>query len=392
LCKEHKEIIDFNINECRRIYNCLLHYNKTTYKLDKKSSILGRKSLYNFVKDFKYKNIYSQVIQNVAIRLQNAYNRFFAYRKYVKSGYKPELYFPKTGYPKFKKYKEFSSITYPQVDSNIKLLSKNKIKLPKIGKIKFINSFNITNKDLINCKMITIKRDCLNNYYIYFIMKEINTCVNKSTRQVGIDLGLRNFVTTNTGNTIKVPTKLKKYERLIRIRQRKLSKKQRGSRNYVKAKIKLAQLYNKVESIRKDFFFKVAKKLCKSYKNIAIEDCLFGFMQTKKVPRSIRRLAKIISISTFKSILNYMASKYDSNIIPVDSKYSSQLCNCCNTIVSKDLRERVHRCPTCKLELDRDVNAARNIYNRAFNKSLTQVSLFDIATVVATEIVKLRCP
>ena len=350
--KLQKKKIDYILWECKNLYNKLLEYHNQTYKESKKS--LSKFDYNNQIKhlvNLKEIEIHSQVLRTASTRLSDAFQRFF--KKQNK-------------YPKFKSIRQFKSFTYPQ-STGFKLLPTNKIRLGKFGKVKAKFSRTISG----TLKTCTIKKMNSGKYYAFIVIENENNIIIPSNRQdvIGIDLGIKNFITTNEGMFIKRPKFIGKYKNKLIRAQRKLSRKKIGSHNRNKCRLKLARIHEKISNTRRDHHFKVAHYLVNNYNTICCEKLSSNFMisKHKRKNKSITKYAIDISFYEFLTILNYMGNKYSSKIIEVDPFNTTQICSRCGSIVSKSLETRIHHCPECNTILDRDVNAAINIINRGLD-------------------------
>jgi putative transposase len=178
---------------------------------------------------------------------------------------------------------------------------------------------------------------------------------------IGIDMGLDSFLVTDTGESVPVPQYYRRAQKRLERLQRSLSRKQKGSNRRKKALRRVAKAHLKVANQRKDFHYKVAKKLVSKGKHIAYEA-----LNTKGIART--RLAKSIydaGWGQFLQILAVKAERAGLRAIAVDPSGTSQNCSQCGQKVPKTIRDRWHSCPHCGLELSRDHNAAINIKYRA---------------------------
>ena len=220
---------------------------------------------------------------------------------------------------------------------------------------------------------VTIRKSKAGKYYISVcvetdkktIKKEFNeqnkNQLKETKKEIGVDLGLKDFLITSDGEKIKNPRIAKKYEKKIAKLNRKLAKKEIGSNNWKKIKNKLAKAHEKIANIRKDFLHKLSTKLIRENQTIVVES-----LKVKNMLKN-SRLAKSISDvswSKFVEFLTYKAKLYDRRLIKIDTFFpSSQLCNKCgyqNKKV-KDLGIRKWKCPKCQKIHDRDINASKNI-------------------------------
>jgi len=174
-----------------------------------------------------------------------------------------------------------------------------------------------------------------------------------SGKIVGIDFGLKTFLTLSDNTKVKSPQYYLKHLNQLKKLQKRLSKKIKGSNNYKKAKRKLSKLHQKVINARRDFFHKLANSLAKKYEYIAIED-----LNIKAMQRLWGRKISDLAFSEFVSVLEYKI-----NLIKIDRFYpSSKTCSNCGFVLERlNLKDRVWICSECKTEHDRDLNASINI-------------------------------
>jgi putative transposase len=176
----------------------------------------------------------------------------------------------------------------------------------------------------------------------------------KPHEDVGIDLGLECFAALSDGTRIENPRYYRGSERRLAHLQRCLSRKERGSRNHMRARLRVARLHERVENRRSDFLHKASRAVADSYGTVYVEDL--------KIRN--HRLAKSISDAgwgRFVRMLCYKEEESGGRVVLVDPRGTSQRCSGCGEAVIKSLSVRLHECPYCGLVLDRDLNAARNV-------------------------------
>lgn len=181
---------------------------------------------------------------------------------------------------------------------------------------------------------------------------------------VGIDVGIKEFYSDSSGNVVNNPKYLEKSMRKLIREQRRLSRKQKGSRNRDKQRRKVAFIHEKITNQRNDFLQKQSTKLICENQTICIEDLTVkNLMRNHKLAKSISS----VSWSKFSTMLEYKAFWYGNEVVKVPRFYaSSQLCSVCghqNPDI-KDLSVRKWVCPKCNTCHGRDVNAAINILNK----------------------------
>lgn len=295
------------------------------------------------------KEVDGWAITNSLRDLDSAYQNFF---RRVKQGQKP-------GFPRFKK-KSNNRQSYRTTKSNKTDLQikDSKIKLPKLGWVKMKQDRQVVGQ----IQNATISRTPSNKYFISICCKNVPIYEFEQTGSViGIDVGLKEFAITSDGDKFHNPKYLSKSEKRLKRLQRKHSKKQKGSKNKEKSRIKLAKLYEKVTNQRKDFIHKLTTELLKNHDVICCENLnVTGMIKNHKLAKAISD----VSWSEFFYQLKYKADWYSKKFIQIDRFFaSSQLCHNCgykNPGV-RDLGIREWTCPSCNQHHDRDVNAAQNI-------------------------------
>ena len=190
---------------------------------------------------------------------------------------------------------------------------------------------------------------------------------NNPDKTIGIDMGLKDFAVLSNGIKISNPKFLQKSEKLLKSRQRALSRKQKDSKNRDKARLMVAKTHEKVVNQRNDFIHKVSTAITKQFDTIVIETLnVRGMKKNHNLAKAIGN----VSWSRFSQFLKYKAEKSGKNIIEIGMfEKSSKTCSVCGHVNNDlTLKEREWTCKSCKTKLDRDVNAAINIRNFGLNQ------------------------
>ena len=182
---------------------------------------------------------------------------------------------------------------------------------------------------------------------------------------VGIDVGLYHLLAFSNNTVVENPRWFRGSLRKLRIAQRALSRKKRGSNRRKKAVCRVAKLHEKIANQRRDFWHKTTRTIVNKYDLIAIEDLNLAFMTRN---RYIALSARDAGLGIFRQFLTYKAEEASTQVIAVNPAYTSQECSRCGIIHEKSPNQRWHSC-SCGLEIDRDVNAAINILKRGLNKT-----------------------
>ncbi|NEO34876.1 MAG: transposase [Moorea sp. SIOASIH] len=307
-----------------------------------------------------YKDIHSQVLQDVVKRVKLTFDRFLIGDSSGK----------RSGKPRFKPLSRYRTFTYPQIKQSC--LQGNRIDLPKLGKIKVVLHRQIPDGFKIKTVSISKKADGL---YVTLSLEdktvpEIKTDINPHLI-IGIDVGLKDFLTTSSGETVTIPQHYRKAQKRLRLIQKKVSRREKGGNRRLKAIKLLAKQHQKVANKRKDFHFKTANQLLSKYDVIAHET-----LNVKGLARTKLALSVLdAGWSSFLSILTNKAENAGLLVVPVSAHNTSQNCSSCGEKVPKKLHIRWHDCPHCGCSLDRDHNAAINIKNRAVGHPVLKAQL-----------------
>ncbi len=177
---------------------------------------------------------------------------------------------------------------------------------------------------------------------------------------IGVDVGLEKFLATSDGVIVKPPKFFKQLQSELKLLQRRLSRKQRRSKNYEKQRLKVARLHHKIDNTRSDFHFKQAHALCDPGDMVFMEDLDYRTSAKGMFGKHMLDAA----FGQFRTIVKYVCWKRGKFYSEVDARGTSQECPECGGEVKKDLSIRTHRCPHCGYTTDRDVAAGQNIRNR----------------------------
>jgi len=344
--KHQQTLLRQTLEECRWLYNRVLAHRKNVWETEQRSV-----SLYETISKLSewkaeretLKSVYAQVLQNVCVRVDLAFKAFF---RRVKAGESP-------GYPRFKGKGRYDSFTYPQ--SGFKL-DGNKLRLSKIGFVKVNLHRPIDGK----VKTCTIRR-INDKWFICFSCGYVPTyTLPPSDRTVGIDLGLKSFATLSDGKKIDNPRFLRSEEKELKRVYKKLSKADKGTPERTKRRRVVSRVYERINNKRTNFAHQLSRELVNKYGTIVFENLNIKRMLQNRGSG----LNKSISDAAWNQLVQYTMYKAEDagrRVVLVDPRNTSKMCSRCGQLVEKGLSDRVHKCPSCNLEMDRDLNAAINI-------------------------------
>lgn len=356
------EIIEHNLNVCKSVWNHALYQRKLWY--NSRSCKINMCSLSGeyIVKPFDYPTYHIQSAQltlakkdNVFLKSGNAQAMQQTLRKLDRAF--NEMKSKNMGFPRYKKkMKSFNLPCKASVEGNY-------LKMPLLKSVKIRKSRDIPKGFKI--KQVQIIKKASGYYANLMIELDVNVPLPfPHSHAVGIDAGIQSMLSTSDGLVIPRPLFLDIALRKIKLLQRKLKKKTNGSNKWKKLQHRIALLHEAVANKRKDYHFKLAHKLCKGVGMIFVED--INFVSWSKGLFGKQSLD--MGIGQFFTILEYVCSQTDTYFAKVDKDYTSQICPNCNTNTGKkELSERVHCCPECGFEMDRDVAAAMVIRDRGLN-------------------------
>ena len=352
--KNQSSKLENTIDICRILYNSALIDRINTYKNTGKGLTYNEQC--RILTSDKNKHdclntIHSQVLQDTLKRVDKAFKNFF---RRLKNKDK------KAGFPRLKKEGRLHSFTYPQYGFEVE---NNKLSLSKIGSIRLKMHRALEGK----IKTCTITKEIDRWYACITVEKELDIVKKAVSNPIGIDVGIKNFAVLSDGDTIENPKYLRKSEERLIKAQKLLSRKKKGSKNRKKQRMLVAKQHRKIKNQRLDFQHKVSRQLVNTYDLIAFEDLnVKGMVKNHHLAKSIHDAGW----SQFIGFVIYKAEEAGNYNIPVNPYRTSIECSNCGNPVFKTLADRIHKCPHCGLELDRDHNASINILKKAWNEPL----------------------
>jgi len=367
--KNQQKQLEIMFGCARFVYNYFLAKSEEDYKRGNKlSSTYDNQKLLTSMKknpEFSFLKLSdSQSLNQALANLGTAYDRFFK-----KIADRPR--FKKKGYDQ-------SYTTFVTTSLKTFAIESNRIFIPKVGWIKLVQHREISGRITSG----TLRKTSSGKYFISLHCKDSEVVEFEETgSEIGFDLGIDSFLIDQNGNKIKNPRHIKKTLDKIKLEERRLQTKTKGSHNYKKQRIKLAKLHEKVANQRKDFLQKLSHDVVKNHDFIAAEDLNVKSMlesdfsqMPKWQQKAFHRNVTDVSWSEFLRQLSYKAHWCGKTFIQVNQFFpSSQLCSTCgykNPLV-KDVSVRKWICPNCGSQHDRDNNAAKNILAEAHKLALT---------------------
>jgi putative transposase len=347
--KQQQRLLDQHLEECRWLYNHLLAERRDAWEQRQES-----RRLYDQqarlptlkVERPSLASVHSQVLQNVVVRIDLAFQAFF---RRVKAG-------ETLGYPRFRGQGRYDSLTFPQVPVGCRLDSDAKrLRIAHVGLVKVILHRPVEGTP----KTATLNRSSTGKWYVRFSCECTQPApLPETDLQVGIDVGLKTFATLSTGAEIANPRFFRQEEQTLAKVQRRLAKEEKGTPKRARRRKIVARVYERVTWRRCDFAHQHSRQIVDSFDVIAVEDLAVNRMTHNHC------LAKSISDaawSQFASLLSYKAAWAGRRYIAVNPAYTSQDCSRCGHRQPLALADRTYRCPCCGLVIDRDLNASLNI-------------------------------
>ncbi|MFE4422123.1 RNA-guided endonuclease InsQ/TnpB family protein [Streptomyces sp. NPDC056817] len=291
------------------------------------------------------------VLQQSLRDLDTAYKNFF-------DGLKGKR--PKVGAPRYKSKRDTRQAVRFTANARWSITAGQKLRLPKIGDVRVRWSRMLPSTP----STVTVVKDSAGRYFASFVVETGPSEVLPTTApELGIDLGLGHFAVLSDGTKVDSPRFLRRAEKRLKKAQRALSRKEKGSRNRDKARLKVARAYARVADARREFHHQLSTKLIRENQAVAVED-----LSVKGLART--RLAKSIhdaGWSAFVSMLEYKAARYGRTFVRIGRfEPTSQVCSMCGVKDGpKPLHVRIWTCGACGAVLDRDVNAAVNVAKAA---------------------------
>lgn len=319
------------IGVSRLVYNMGLEIRIDTYKKLQKSGnkyelmqqITELRKCYDWIND-----VPSGCLQETMERLDQAYNGFFK----------------KNGFPKFANKRKYNSIRFKYLSVNNRLVN-----LPKIGKLKMVKDTPIVGK--VKSAVIKIEPK---GFFICINCDNVPIKFESENQTIGLDMGISKFCVDNNGVVIENPRHFAKYERKLRMENRSLARKKKGSNQWKRQAKKLSLLYFKIGNVRRDFLHKESTRIAKANNVVYLEDLnIAGMSKNSNLSKHILDC----SWGIFRDML-----VYKTNVVAINPAYTSQTCFACGSVDKVNRKNQSEFiCVSCGHKDNADVNAAKNI-------------------------------
>ena len=344
--KKQARLLQDQLEECRCLYNHFLEARKRGWEERQESlTYYGQKATLPHLKAYcpELSHVHSQVLQDVALRIDLAFKAFFRRCKAKET----------PGFPRFRGYGRYNSMTFPQYGNGCQLVG-GVLKLSKVGALRVVQHRPLAGTP----KTCTIRRSSTGKWYVTMICEVEAHSLPPTGEAIGIDVGLRSFATLSTGESTPCPKFLRTDEKDLKRTQRKLSAAAKSTPERRTRRTIVARVHERITNRRTNFTHQESRRLVNRFDVIAVEDLSVNrMMHNHCLAKSIQDAAW----SQFATFLSYKAVWAGRAFVAVKPAYTSQDCSGCGHRQKKTLAERTHACACCGLTLDRDHNAALNI-------------------------------
>ena len=320
--------------------------------------------------------------QQALRNLDAAFDRFFAYCKAKKAGKK---HLRRVGYPKFKsRNRGVGSFTLTGAIH----VTERTIQLPRLGVLRLKEHNYFPTGTMITAATVSERAG---RWFVAIRTDETQFAGTTGTETLGVDVGIKHLAVLSDGTVFENPRALKQATSRLRMLQKSVSRKVKGSSNRRKAKVRLAHQHYRVSCVRNDAISKATSAIATRARILGIESLnVAGMMKNHCLARSLADA----SLAEFHRQLEYKVKWAGGIIVKADRWFaSSKTCSKCGVV--KDtllLSERVFRCEACGLEIDRDLNAAINLRNMAASSGATACGDSSSGLKVAPRAVQTKLP
>ena len=385
LTQRDRAAVSHTLNLCQVLYNCLLEHRRVNHKQAKAKGVKNPVTWVTQSADLpslkeqnpEYKGVNSQVLQEVVHRVDRTYQNFF--RRW-NSGLG-------NGFPRYKSRSQYNSFTHPAGTQCGFDWHAHKIRFPGLGWLRFWSDKRTETSAPGKVKTVTIVREP-DDFYVCLTVETPSESQNpkalltnlSALNVVGIDLGLSDLVVTNTGQVLGELETFKRAEKKIRLTQRDLSRKKRGSHRRAKQRGLLQKQHSRMRRSKTQELHKISKFLVTNHDVVCVEDLEIKEMLSKSTPkkpsimspaakRGTRRNIGLASWGELVRQISYKAESAGKHLVKVDPKGTTQQCSGCGGYPPKplQLKDRTYSCTHCGMIKPRDENAGINIRQRGLD-------------------------
>ena len=374
--RTQRKLLSFLLEWARTLYNAALGQRIETYKNTGKG--ISYPEQWKHFRDQRHAHpetwgkLNATSVQQLLRRLDKAFGAFF---RRMKAGENP-------GFPRFKGKNRFRSLEYRYGDGckvREDATGRTVFYVQNVGEIKL--KYHRPIPDHAQIKHVILKQS-FGKWYVCLMLEmpdpQLALHVGPA---LGVDMGLKSLLAFSDGTTVDNPHWLRNELRKLRVAQRRLSRRKKGSQRWRKAARQVARIHERIANQRRDFWHKLTREMAEKYRLIALEDLTLAFMTRNP---HLALSAHDAGLGEFQQLLGYKAEEAGSQVVTVNPQNTSQVCSACRQVVLKSLSVRIHRCPVCGLVLDRDVNAARNILSGALFPARTERSGANVEDVISS--------
>jgi putative transposase len=361
--------LEFLLLQARFVYNEALNQRITTYQETGES--VSYPQQWTHFRDLRREQpdtlgqLNAASLQQLLRRLDKTFKAFF---RRLKTGETP-------GFPRFKSPHRFHSLEYRHGDGcKWRIGERVMLYVQNVGEIKVRFHRDLPGDAKI--KHAIIKRSG-RKWYVCLMLAYPDPMVEAHPGPaVGIDMGLYHLLALSDNQKVENPRWLRQFQAKLRVAQHRVSRRKRGSQRRRKAFEQMNRLQARIANQRRDFWHKMTRKLVGTYGLIALEELTLKAMTAN---HHSALSARDVGLGEFQQLLAYKAEDAGTLVVTVNPAHNtSQVCSACGETVEKSLRARTHVCPHCGLELDRDVNAARNVLLLALEPARTERSELNV--------------
>ena len=351
LTNGQRRVLEQQLEECRWVYNQMLEARRDAHAA---SSPLDLYDTTNLLPPWKaerptLKLVHSQILQNISQRVHLALEAFFRRVKAKE---------PAKGYPRFKQFGRYDSMTFPQYGNGVRL-DHGRLILSKVGAVHVVLHRPIVGTP----KTVTLTRSRTGKWHAAFSCETEAHPLPPTSSVVGVDVGLASFATLSDETKIDNPRFYRRDEADVKRVQKKkdAAKNARDWSENTRQTRVLARIHERIANRRADFAHKQSRTLVNAHQVIVFEELAPLEMGRS---RGMRKSILDVAWAQFISLTIGTSAEAGRTVILVNPRNTSKICSHCGELVEKSLAERTHTCPHCGLVVDRDVNAAINILHR----------------------------